>query len=88
MYVFQRIRKEEREKAIAREIMGVVRCRCWEQERKKVIEDIEKKEEEGKGWGFMEKAIEQMDKGLDILKWGLQIQKKAMKVLCEKEKKD
>ena len=68
--------------------MGVVGCSCWEQERKKAVEDIQKKEVEGDGWGLMKKATEQMDKGLDMLKWGLQIQKKAMKVLYEKEKKD
>ena len=66
--------------------MGVVRCRRWEQERKRVVEEIEKKEEEGDGWGLMEKATEQMDKGLDMLKWGLEIQNKAMKVLCQKKK--
>ena len=55
--------------------MGVVGCRQWEQERKRVVEEIEKKEE-GDGWGLMEKATGQMDKGLDMLKWGLEIQKK------------
>ena len=69
-----------------KEIRGVVGCRGWEKERKRVVEEIEKKEEEGDGWGLMEKATEQMDKGLDMLKWGLEIKKKAMKVLCEKKK--
>ena len=86
MYVFQRTRKEEREKAIEKKIMGLVGCRQWEQDRKRVVEEIEKKEKEGDGWGLMEKATEQTDKGLDMLKWGLEIPKKAMKVLCEKKK--
>ena len=57
--------------------MGVVGCRRWEQERKRVVEEIEKKEEEGDGWKLMEKVTEKMDKGLDMLKWGLEIKKKS-----------
>ena len=36
----------------------------------------------------MMKAIKEIDKGLDIMKFGLELQKRAVKLLLEKKKKD
>ena len=66
---------------IAKEIMGVIGCRHWEQ-----VKDMGKIEKEG--WQLLMKGIEQMEKGLDMMKSGLQLQKKAAKKQVEEEKKD
>ena len=69
---------------IAKEIMGVIGCRCWEQ-----VKDMGKIEKEG--WQLLMKGIEQIEEGLDMIKFGLELQKKAANFFIKKveeEKKD